>query len=75
MPNPEDGDDDDRAAFIEGMSTAISHVLDDPGALWIEYRVVSQPTMVFVAADGSTEVRTGALGPPKLVEELRALES
>ena len=55
------------------MSTQISHVLDDPGELWLTHGVVSQPTMIFVAADGTTEMHTGALGPQGLVDRLKAL--
>lgn len=73
MPNSADGDDADKAAFINDMSTQISHVLDDPGELWDEYGITSQPSMVFVAADGSWERRTGALGPQGLLERVRDL--
>ncbi len=73
VPNPDDGDDTDRREFIEAMSTQISHVLEDPGSVWANYKVTSQPTMVFVSADGSTEVHTGGLGPQGLLERLKAL--
>lgn len=56
------------------MSTEIPHVLDDPGELWTEHGVTSQPSMVFVAADGTVEKRTGALGPQGLLERVKALE-
>lgn len=73
VPNPDDGDDAAKADFIGAMSTQISHVLDDPGELWLDYAVVSQPTMVFVAADGTRTTHTGALGPQKLVERLKEM--
>lgn len=75
MPNPDDGNDADKADFIAAMSTQVSHVLDGPGELWLEYGVVSQPAMVFVTADGTRTMHTGGLGPQDLlarVEELAA---
>jgi len=73
VPNPDNGDDQARADFIGAMSSPIPHVLDDPGELWRTYGVISQPTMVFVAADGTQETHTGGLGPQRLVERLEAL--
>lgn len=73
VPNPSDGDDADKQAFMAQMSTQISHVLDDPGELWLEHSVASQPTMVFVSADGTTDAHLGGLGPAKLVERLKTL--
>lgn len=57
------------------MSSPIAHVLDDPGALWDEFAISSQPSMVFVAADGTWERRTGALGNTRLLERVKALAS
>jgi len=75
VPNPGDGDDAARASFAEQMSSQIPHVFDDPGSLWAEHGVLSQPTMVFVAADGSTERRSGSLGPQRLLAKARELAS
>ncbi len=73
VTNEADGDDFDKQAFIEGMSTPISHVLANPQELWIEYQVTSQPTMVFIGADGSTETHVGGLGPQGLLERVNEL--
>jgi len=73
VPNSNDGDDDDRAEFIGNMSTQVSHVLDNPDEFWIAHEVTSNPTMVFVAADGSTERHQGGLGPQELLERVEAL--
>lgn len=73
VPNPEDGNDDDRAEFAAQMSTQISHVLDDPGSVWTEHSVLSQPTTIFVSADGTTETHVGGLGPQTLLERVKAL--
>jgi hypothetical protein len=75
VPNPAEGDDADKQAFIDAMSSPISHVLDDPGALWDEFAISSQPSMVFVAADGTWERRTGALGNTRLLERVKAMAS
>ena len=55
------------------MSTRIPHVLDDPAALWREYGITSQPSMVFVAADGTWERRTGAIGNTGLLERVKQM--
>lgn len=73
MPNPTEGTDSAKQDFIDQMSTQVSHVLDDPGALWDNYEILSQPTMVFVAADGTFERSTGALGPQGLLARAEAL--
>jgi hypothetical protein len=58
---------------MAGMSTPIAHVLDDPGAVWTDNEVVSNPTWVFVAADGSRVRLVTSLGPQRLIERLEAL--
>ena len=73
VPNPSDGDDADKQAFIDLMSSPIPHVLDDPGVLWDEYEISSQPSMVFVAGDGTWERRTGAIGNSGLLERVKAM--
>ena len=73
VPNPNDGDDAARAAFIEQMSTQVSHVLEDPGELWVEHGVLSNPTTIFVAADGSVDVHAGGLGPSELLERIEEI--
>lgn len=70
VTNAADGDEADRQAFVARMRPPISHVLADPAELWVEYGVTSQPTMVFIAADGSTETHVGALGPRDLLERV-----
>ncbi len=73
MANSADGDDRDRIAFTEQMSTRISHVLDDPDDLWVEWQVTSNPTTIFVAADGTSERVSRGLSPQALVERLEEL--
>ena len=73
MPNAAEGDDADKQAFIDAMSSPIPHVLDNPGALWEEFAITSQPSMVFVAADGTWERRTGATGNTGLLERVKQM--
>lgn len=73
MPNLDDGSDDDRDEFMAGMSTQVSHVLDNPDEFWIAHRVTGNPTAVYVSADGSTEMITGARGPQELLKNLQTL--
>ncbi len=55
------------------MSTQISHVLDNPDEFWIAHRVTGNPASVFVAADGSTSIHLGTLGPQELTKRLEEL--
>ncbi len=73
VPNIDDGSDDDRLEFIGNMSTQVSHVLEEPDEFWVAHRVTSNPTVVFVSADGSAEAHVGALGPQGLLERVEAL--
>lgn len=57
------------------MSTQVSHVFSDPGEFWVEYQVLSQPTTIFVHADGTIETHTGGLGPQGLLERVQAIAS
>jgi len=70
VPNPDDGDDADKAQFIDGMSTQISHVLEDPAEFWQRFEVVSQPAMVFIAADGSAERVVGGTNAQALLQRV-----
>lgn len=73
MPNGAEGSADDKQAFIDAMSSPIPHVLDDPEELWAAFEITSQPSMVFVAADGTWERRTGAIGNTGLLERVKAM--
>ena len=73
VPNAAEGSLADKQAFIDAMSSPIPHVLDDPGALWEEFAISSQPSMVFVAADGTWERRTGAIGNTGLLQRVKDL--
>ncbi len=68
VTNEEDGDDRERRRFIEPMKIQIPHVIAGAAEVWAEYGVVSQPSMVFVNADGTYERRLGRHDPPELLE-------
>jgi hypothetical protein len=55
------------------MRTQIPHVLDDPGQLWVERGVHSQPTMLFVAADGTVESHIGLVYAQDLLARVEEL--
>lgn len=73
VPNPNEGTGEANGEFIAQMSTPVSHVLDNPGELWENYGVSSQPSMVFITADGTFERSAGALGPQGLLSRIEAL--
>ena len=68
VTNEDDGDDRKRQQFIEQMKVQIPHVLDGAAEVWAEYGVTSQPSMVFVNADGTFERRLGRHDPPELLD-------
>lgn len=75
VTNPGEGDEAARLAFTSGMSTPVSHVIDGSDEIWSEYEIASQPTMVFVAADGTWERSPGAKNPNDLLERTRAMQA
>jgi len=63
---------DDMELFVDETGTeGFEHVIDADGSLWQRFGVVSQPSFVFVATDGTTQSFTGALP----VDELRRMAS
>ena len=55
------------------MDGDTSHVLEDPAELWVEHGVISQPAMVFVAADGTTTMHLGTGGRTGLLWRIEDL--
>lgn len=67
-------DEGDIDAFIAEFGLeAFPHSIDETGDLWAGYGVAGQPAWVFIGADGSTEVVSGALGEAAIAERLDAL--
>lgn len=63
-------DDKRRDEFIDKMRTQVSHVFDDPVAIWNEQGVTSQPGWVFVSADGTAERVPGSMPSRELLARL-----
>ncbi len=60
--------------FIDGRGVeAFEHVYDETGDIWQTFGVISQPTFVFITADGETEVVFGGQGESSLRERLDGL--
>lgn len=49
------------------------HLVDDDGALWARFGIVSQPAWVFVDDDGTAKKVQGALGADGLRAEIERL--
>ena len=67
------GDDDSFQGFIDKHGLTFPQVSDDPGEVFARFGVPSQPALVVVQPDGSTEQVLGSvdrevledvLGPP-----------
>lgn len=64
---PGRGEVGEMREFVADTGTgALTHVVDDDGALWQRFGVVAQPAFAFVAADGSVETFGGSLDPESL---------
>jgi thiol-disulfide isomerase/thioredoxin len=64
---PGRGEIGEMREFVEDTGTgALTHVVDDDGALWQRFDVVAQPAFAFVGADGTVETFGGSLDPDSL---------
>jgi thiol-disulfide isomerase/thioredoxin len=60
--------------FVSDTDTgALTHVVDDSGAIWSSYGVAAQPSFAFINDDGTVEVFVGALGETGLTQQMNAL--
>ena len=60
--------------FIDDLDVdAFSHIVDETGAIWENFQVVSQPSFIFLDATGEFEAHVGALGVSGLSERLDRL--
>ena len=55
------------------MTVQVPHVLENAHEVWAEYGVVNQPSMVFVAADGTWERHVGRQDPLDFLARANAL--
>ena len=53
--------------------TGFDHLVDDDGALWARFGIVSQPAWVFVDDDGTSTTVQGSLGVDGLRAEIERL--
>ncbi|MGK0274151.1 MAG: hypothetical protein ACI9N0_000525 [Ilumatobacter sp.] len=54
---------------------AFDHIVDETGAIWENFQIVSQPSFIFLDASGESSSYLGALGVDGLSERLDALTS
>ena len=61
-------------AFVDQFGLAdMTTLIDDDGALWRRYGVLSQPSWVLIGTDGEMDVVAGALFGDRLSQRLDAL--
>ena len=73
VPDPGDGSEAQQEEFIARMNPQVSHVLDEPLELWVDYEVLTQPTMVFVSADGTQDLHSGGIDAQDLLDRAKEL--
>jgi hypothetical protein len=62
--------------FIDDYDVGgFDHVVDESGAIWANFEIVSQPSFIFLDASGEATSYLGALGVDGLSERLDALTS
>jgi thiol-disulfide isomerase/thioredoxin len=68
------GEVPEMEGFVSDTDTgALTHLIDEDGAIWSDYGVVAQPAFAFIDDDGTVDVVVGALGEDALTERLSAL--
>jgi len=64
----------DMQTFVSDTGTdGFIHVADTDGSLWTQFGVLSQPSFVFVSADGSAERVSGGLDADQLRQSAESL--
>ena len=62
--------------FIDDYDVgSFEHIVDESGAIWANFEIVSQPSFIFLDANGESETYLGALGVAGLSERLDTLTS
>ena len=62
--------------FIDDYDVgSFEHIVDESGAIWANFEIVSQPSFIFLDANGASETYLGALGVAALSERLDTLTS
>ena len=62
--------------FIDDFDVgAFDHIVDESGAIWANFEIVSQPSFIFLDSTGESSSHLGALGVDGLSQRLDALTS
>ena len=62
--------------FIDDYDVGgFEHIVDESGAIWANFEIVSQPSFIFLDASGESTTYLGALGVDGLSERLDTLTS
>ena len=62
--------------FIDDYDVGgFDHIVDESGAIWANFEIVSQPSFIFLDASGDSTTHIGALGVDGISERLDALIS
>lgn len=74
IPSPQDSEAD-RDAFIAELEEPVPQILDAPIEMWIDYKVVSTPTVVYVDAQGNTKTEFGPIFTKAFTKRLEELQN
>ncbi|NNF64414.1 MAG: TlpA family protein disulfide reductase [Acidimicrobiia bacterium] len=67
---------DPIVVFIDDYDVgSFEHIIDETGALWDNFGIVTQPSFIFLDANGEVDSYIGALGVGGLTERLDVLTS
>ena len=62
--------------FIDDYGVGgFDHIVDETGAIWANFEIVTQPSFIFLDASGDSTSHIGALGVSALSERLDTLTS
>ena len=65
---------DPIVGFIDEFGVGeFAHIIDETGSIWANFKIVSQPSFIFLDASGEAETHLGALGLDGLSERLERL--
>jgi hypothetical protein len=71
---PANDSDDAMQAFVDEFDLgALTHLVDDDGAIWGRFGVAYQPAWAFIDRAGGVEVVAGAIPDDELDARLEAL--
>lgn len=73
IPDPSDGTEEKQQEFMARMRPQVSHILDDPIRVWQERQVLTQPSMIFIDADGTATLHSGSIDAMDLLNRAKEL--